>query len=81
MPNFNDARNWPDVPPDLLRTIEEWACEHGARWRLEMTGDEAIGVLAKSYGMMLVVEKLRLVRKKQLENLEKRNIPSHIRGQ
>ena len=76
---LNDAQNWPAIPVDLLRAIEDFANQHCAAWQPGMTGYDAIGHLARVQGMGRIVDKLKAVRKKQLELAAKRNIPSHVR--
>lgn len=80
---LNDSVNWPTIPDDLVRALQEWGQQpqHSTSWKAGMTGDDAIGNLAFVAGMGHIIGKLVAVRRAQLARAAKNNIATSLKGQ
>lgn len=80
---LNDTANWPAIPDDLIRALQEWGRQpsHSTAWKSGMTGEDAVGSLAFIAGMGHIIGKLVAVRHAQQVRAEKANIATSLKGQ
>lgn len=80
---LNDSANWPTIPDDLVRALQEWGSQpiHSTSWKPGMNGYDAVGNLAFVAGMGHLIGKLVAVRRAQLARAAKANIATSLKGQ
>ena len=80
---MRDWKDWPPVPLGVVRALEEFANspQHfvGYNPKDPLSAEQALGQLAFIAGMGHLVAKAKVVHKKQMDAVEKTNIPSHVR--